>query len=130
MPLLLGPDLVAQCRLAGYMKFLQHVAASARARPRDAAQANATVERIGQAASARTLDIGIGSGLSLAFYGEHTGQVVASEVGRSDVYEYSVTEQHGAAKSDDPKPGEPDVALPSHPNNDIAANLKAGGNEQ
>lgn len=33
-------------------------------------------ERIGQAASGRTLDVGIGSGLSLGFYGEHTREVV------------------------------------------------------
>jgi ubiquinone/menaquinone biosynthesis C-methylase UbiE len=33
-------------------------------------------ERIGQAATGRTLDVGIGSGLSLAFYGERTRQIV------------------------------------------------------
>jgi len=33
-------------------------------------------ERIGQAATGLTLDVGIGSGLSLAFYGERTRQIV------------------------------------------------------
>jgi hypothetical protein len=105
------------------------MAVSARARPRDAAQANATVERIGQAASGRTLDVGIGSGLSLAFWRRARDKCWRPKSAGA-TFKNSVTEQHGAAKSDDPKPGEPDVALPSHPNNDIAANLKAGGNEQ